>query len=148
MSGPVADADPTLWDLQFTINLRTAFITTREFLPLLRNGGGSIVYFAAAAALPGAPTANMSAYVASKAALLAFMKTVAEEESVNGVRCNAIAPTSMRTSTNQTAMGANADYVELEDVASTVGFLISGEAAAVTGQVIRLQGFSIDKAED
>jgi NAD(P)-dependent dehydrogenase (short-subunit alcohol dehydrogenase family) len=55
-TGPVSNADPADWAKQFTINLETAFATTRAFLPALREAKGSLVYFGSVAAL-GTPRA-------------------------------------------------------------------------------------------
>ncbi|NUO62169.1 MAG: SDR family oxidoreductase, partial [Gemmatimonadaceae bacterium] len=138
MSGPVAESDLAVWNRMFAIGLTTAYLATRAFLPALRRGRGSIVYFGAAAALPGARIANMSAYVAAKAGVLALMQAVAQEERDNGVRANAIAPTMIRTAQNVSEMGADKNYVERESVADAVRWLCSDAARDVTGQTIRL----------
>jgi len=106
---------------------------------MLRPAGGSIVYFASAAVLPGAHGASMSGYAAAKAGVLALMHAVAAEERAAGVRANALAPTSIRTATNVQAMGDSTRYVEREAVADAVLFLCSDEARSVTGQVVKLQ---------
>jgi NAD(P)-dependent dehydrogenase (short-subunit alcohol dehydrogenase family) len=139
MSGPVAESDPAVWQRMFAINLTTAYLTTRAFLPLLRPARGSIVYFGSVAALPGAKGAEMAAYAAAKAGVLSLMRAVAAEERAHGVRANAVAPTSIRTAANVAAMGEQARYVEREDVANTVTWLCSEEARAVTGVVVELQ---------
>jgi NAD(P)-dependent dehydrogenase (short-subunit alcohol dehydrogenase family) len=136
--GPVADGDLAVLDRMLAINLRTAFVTTRAFLPLLRAGRGALVYFASAAVLPGAHGAGTSAYAAAKAGVLALMRAVAEEERASGVRANAVAPIAIRTADNVRAMGEDARYVERADVAATVRWLCSDEARAVTGQVVAL----------
>lgn len=137
-SGPVADADLAVLDRMLAVNLRTAFVTTRAFLPLLRAGRGALVYFASAAVLPGAHGAGTSAYAAAKAGVLALMRAVAEEERASGVRANAVAPIAIRTADNVRAMGDDARYVERADVAATVRWLCSDEARTVTGQVVAL----------
>jgi len=137
-SGPVAESDPALWHRQIEINLTTAYLTTRAFLPLLRRQGGSIVYFSSIAALPGGRPKELAAYAAAKSGVLALMRAVADEERAAGVRANAIAPTAIRTAANVAAMGENARYVEREDVATVVAWLCSDDAKAVTGQVIAL----------
>ena len=139
MSGPVAESDFGVWQHQLSINLTTAYLATRAFLPALRRARGSIVYFASAAALPGANSARMAAYAVAKSGVITLMRTVAREELANGVRANAIAPTSIRTATNVESMGADASYVDRSDVASTVLWLCSEAASAVTGEVVKLQ---------
>ena len=138
MSGKVADSDPAAWHRWLGIGLTTAYLTTRAFLPLVRIRRGAIVFFASAAALPGARVAEMSAYAVSKSGVLTLMRAVAQEERDSGVRANALAPTSIRTTANVEAMGSDARYVEREDVAEAVLFLCSAEARAITGQVIQL----------
>jgi len=63
---------------------------------------------------------------------------VAQSERSNRVRANAIAPTSIRTAANIKSMGDGVRYIEREQVASTVAYLCSSAASAVTGQLIAL----------
>ena len=138
MTGGVAESDPAAWQKQFTINLTTAYLTTRAFLPALRLNSGAIVYFASAAALPGGAVAGMAAYAAAKSGVIALMRAVAADERKQKVRANAVAPTSIRTASNVQSMGEQQNYVEREEVAATVCYLCSSDASAVTGQVVRL----------
>ena len=136
-SGPVADTQIADWERQLTINLRTAFLTARSTIPLLRKGG-SIVFFSSESALPGAKLAHISAYAVSKHGVVALALSIAQEERPNGLRVNVIAPAAIRTSTNVASMSPDASFVEREDVADIVAYLCSDRARAVTGQVIRL----------
>lgn len=138
-SGPLAESDPAALDRMLKINLATAYLTTREFLPCVRAARGSIVFFASEAVLEGARTSGIAAYVAAKSGVVALMRSVADEGREHGVRANALAPTSIRTAANVAAMGADAKYIEREDVAAAVAFLCSSAATAITGQVIRLR---------
>jgi NAD(P)-dependent dehydrogenase (short-subunit alcohol dehydrogenase family) len=139
MSGKVADSDPNAWSRQLDIGLTTAYLTTRAFLPLVRQRRGTIIFFASAAALPGGRVAEMSAYGASKAGVLMLMRAVAQEERDTGVRANALAPTSIRTTSNVESMGPDARYVEREEVADAVKFLCFSPASrTISGQVIQL----------
>ncbi len=135
---PVAETEPSSWHKLFAINLTTAFVTTRAFLPLVRRARGSMVYFASAAALPGAAVKNMAAYAAAKAGVITLMRAVAAEERANGVRSNALAPQAIRTDANLASMGQDQHYVEREAVAAWVLWLCLSAAGPVTGQVIRL----------
>jgi NAD(P)-dependent dehydrogenase (short-subunit alcohol dehydrogenase family) len=139
LSGPVAQSDPAATERQLQINFMTAYLTTRALLPLVQSARGSIVFFASEAVTEGARTSGISAYAASKAAVVALMRSVADEGRELGVRANALAPAAIRTATNEASMGAGAKYVEREDVASAVAFLCSPAARAITGQVIRLR---------
>lgn len=138
MSGPVAESTLDVWHTQLSINVATAYLATRAFLPMLRAAHGSIVYFSSAAALPGANVSRMWAYAASKSSVLALMRAVAEEERPTGVRANALAPTAIRTEANLSSMSDKTKYVEREDVAAAVSWLCSDASRAVSGQVIRL----------
>jgi NAD(P)-dependent dehydrogenase (short-subunit alcohol dehydrogenase family) len=145
MSGPVAEADVAVLHRLLSINLVTAFVTTRYLLPLLRagagggrGGGAAIVYFASAAVLPGTAAPEMSAYAAAKSGVLALMRAVAAEERERGVRANALAPTSIRTGDNVRAMGEGVHYIERESVADAVMWLCSDASRDVSGQVIGL----------
>jgi len=137
MSGPLGKAELTTLERQIQVNLVTAWVASNAFVPLIRDGG-AVVFFASAAALPGARTANMSAYVASKASVIGLMHAVADEGRARGIRANAVAPVAVRTTDNVRSMGANARYVERETVAETVLYLCSADARAITDQVFRL----------
>lgn len=138
MSGPVGESDPAVWHRQIAISLTTAYLSTRAFMPALRRGRGSVVFFGAAAVLPGGQVAEKSAYAAAKAGVLALMQAVSQEEREHGVRANAVAPTMIRTAMNVSDMGADRNYVERESVADVVRWLCSDGARDVTGQTIRL----------
>jgi NAD(P)-dependent dehydrogenase (short-subunit alcohol dehydrogenase family) len=135
---PVGATEPSAWHKLFAINLTTAFVATRAFLPLVRRARGSMVYFASAASLPGAGVANMSAYTAAKGGVITLMRAVAAEEKASGVRANALAPQAIRTGDNLASMGKEHHYIERETVAAWVLWLCSRLAGPVSGQVIRL----------
>lgn len=135
-SGPIGESDPAVWHRQLAMNATTAYMTARAFVPLLRNVKGSLVFFASEAVLPGARTANLAAYVASKSAVVALMRVIAQEERAHGVRANAVAPTTIRTSDNVAAMGADAPMVTREAVADVVLWLCSDASRSVSGQLV------------
>lgn len=140
MSGPVAESAIDVWQRQIAINLTTAYVASRAFLPMLRADKGSLVFFASEAALPGASSANRSAYAVAKTGVVTLMRAIAAEEQKagTGVRANAVAPTSIRTAANVSAMGGDIRYVEREEVAAVVTYLCSPQASAVNGTVIPL----------
>jgi NAD(P)-dependent dehydrogenase (short-subunit alcohol dehydrogenase family) len=138
VSGPLGDSDFDVWNRMMSINLTTAYLVTHAFLPFVRAARGAIVYFASEAVLPGAKVANIAAYAAAKSGVVMLMRAVAQEERDNGVRANALAPTSIRTATNVKAMGDNVRYVERDEVARAVAYLCSDDASAITGQLIAL----------
>ncbi|MGI8843969.1 MAG: SDR family NAD(P)-dependent oxidoreductase [Gemmatimonadaceae bacterium] len=136
MSGPVAESDPAVWNRMFSINLTSAYLATRALIPLLRVGGGAILYFGSTAVIDGGQSAGMAAYAAAKSGVLTLMRTVAQEEEGHGIRSNAIAPVAVRTTANVESMGTNARYVSREEVAAVARFLCSDDAARITGEVI------------
>jgi NAD(P)-dependent dehydrogenase (short-subunit alcohol dehydrogenase family) len=139
-SGAIADSDPAAWTHQFTINLTTAYLTARGFLPLLRATKGSLVFFGSEAALPGARLPGIGAYAAAKSALLTLAQVIAQEERDNGVRANALAPAAIRTAANLAmTKSPDASFVTRESVADVVLWLCSDAARAVTGQVVRVR---------
>jgi NAD(P)-dependent dehydrogenase (short-subunit alcohol dehydrogenase family) len=139
-SGPVGESALDVWERQISINLTTAYLTARAFLPQLRAGRGSLVFFASEAALPGASVANVSAYAVAKAGVLTLMRSIAAEErkAGSGVRANAVAPSAIRTAANVGAMGSDTRFVEREQVADTVTYLCSLRASAISGAVVPL----------
>jgi NAD(P)-dependent dehydrogenase (short-subunit alcohol dehydrogenase family) len=139
LTGRMAESDRAAVDRLYRINFTTAYLATRAFLSGLRDAQGSIVYFASEKVIEGARTSGVAGYVAAKAAVVALMRSVADEGREHGVRSNALAPASIRTATNEESMGANAPYVEREDVARAILFLCSPAARAISGQVIRLR---------
>jgi 3-oxoacyl-[acyl-carrier protein] reductase len=139
MSGPLADSSLEVWNKQIAINLTTAFLVSRAFLPFVRNARGSIVFFASEAALPGSTGANMSAYTVAKSGVVSLMRAIAAEEANSGVRANAIAPSSIRTAANVAAMGADKHYIGREEVADAVIYLCSARASAINGALIPLK---------
>ena len=135
---PVAETDPASWSKLFAINLTTAFVATRAFLPLVRRARGAMVYFASSSALPGAAVSKMAAYAAAKGGVVTLMRAVAGEERSSGVRANALAPQAIRTDANLSSMGEDHQYVERETIAAWVLWLCSRTSGPVNGQVIRL----------
>lgn len=139
MTGSIFDSDPAHVDRMMRINYLTAFNVARAFLPAVKETSGSFVFFASENVLDGARTRGSAAYTAAKSAVVALARSLADEGREVGIRANALAPTSIRTAANETAMGSDARYVEREDVAAVVAFLCSRDASAITGQVIRLR---------
>lgn len=139
LTGPMAGSDPSQVDHLMRINYLTAFNVVRAFLPAVREASGAFVFFASENVLEGARTGGSAAYTAAKSAVVALMRSLADEGREFGVRANALAPGSIRTAANERAMGSEARYVERDEVAAAVAFLCSAAASAVTGQVIRLR---------
>jgi len=98
------------------------------------HGERRIVNVAALTAATFQGMAGAAAYNASKAAVIALTRSIADEGS--GVRANCVAPGTLRTAAN----GNLAGQVPLEDVAEAIFYLVSPEAGAVNGAVLTLAG--------
>jgi NAD(P)-dependent dehydrogenase (short-subunit alcohol dehydrogenase family) len=131
---PVKDTPIAEFEKLFRLNLRPTYLVTQAALARLH--GGSIVCVGSSAALN--PFAGGSGYAASKAAVIAFAKAVAEEGRADGIRCNAIVPTQIDTPANRAAMPESEHHklVPPERIAKVVAFLCSDASAAITGQAI------------
>jgi NAD(P)-dependent dehydrogenase (short-subunit alcohol dehydrogenase family) len=138
---PVADLDLDAWDGQMNLNVRSAAVVMRAFLPgMVRRGGGRVVAVSSRAALR--PFAGASAYAASKAALIALVAAASEEVKHDGVTVNCILPSVIDTPANRAAQG-DADHsrwVKPEEIGHVIRFLASLEASAVTGAAIPVYG--------
>jgi NAD(P)-dependent dehydrogenase (short-subunit alcohol dehydrogenase family) len=134
---PVADTPLSDFERMFALNLHPTYLVTQAVLPrLVAAGGGAIVCVGSSAALN--PFAGGAGYAASKAAVIAFARAVAEEGRPDGVRCNAIVPTQIDTPANRAAMPESEHHklVPPERIARVVAFLCGEESAAVSGAVV------------
>jgi len=134
---PVAETPIDEFERLFRLNLRPTYLMTQAVLPHLQGaGGGSIVCTGAASALT--PFAGGAGYTASKAAVIAFAKSVAEEGRPHGVRCNVILPTTIDTPANREAMPESewGKLVPPARIAAVVAFLCSDRSSALNGAAI------------
>jgi NAD(P)-dependent dehydrogenase (short-subunit alcohol dehydrogenase family) len=98
-------------------------------------GGGAVVCIASHAAVE--PFAGAAGYVASKAAVSAFARTVALEH--EGVRCNVVSPSMIDTPANRRSMpDAIERMVPPERIADVVRFLSDDASAALNGTVLEV----------
>ncbi|CAN5358129.1 SDR family NAD(P)-dependent oxidoreductase [soil metagenome] len=155
--GAMSDA---LWERMLAVNLTGTMRCTREVLPaMLEAGAGRIVNVASTAGLKGYP--RLAAYCAAKHGVIGLTRSLALETAKHGVTVNAVCPGYTDTEMAQSAvdalvegMGITPDealeiivrlnpqrrMVRPEEVAGTVAWLCSPEAAAVTGQAISVSG--------
>ncbi|OYW88415.1 MAG: NAD-dependent oxidoreductase [Sphingobium sp. 32-64-5] len=133
----VADGSIESWDRMYRMNVRTAAISCRTALSHLRDGGAIVNVGAAAAAKVAA---GMAPYAASKAGVMALTEGLAEEVLGRRIRVNAVLPTVLDTPTNRKDM-PDADFstwVQPAAAARAIAFLLSPDAASVTGTGLRL----------
>jgi len=137
----IDDTDDATWDKMMNLNLRSAFNICRAVLPHMRKvKRGRVIAIGARSAVE--PKAYLSAYCASKAALVSLIRTVALEGKDDGITANVILPGTMDTPANRTD-SPSADFskwVPPAKVASLALWLASEEASQISGALIPVYG--------
>ena len=127
------------WNLMYQMNLQSAVVATRAGLPhLLAAAPGSRIINIGAGAAARSAAAGMGAYTASKAGLLKFTESLADEVKSRGVTVNIVLPGTIDTASNRADM-PDADttaWVTPAAIAEVVAFLASDAAAAINGAAI------------
>jgi 3-oxoacyl-[acyl-carrier protein] reductase len=137
------------WRTVLETNLSSVFYTCRAAARgMMRRRAGAIVNLSSIVGLHGNP--GQTNYAASKAGIIGFTKSLARELGQRGVRANVVAPGYVTTQLTDVlpeeakqAMLANTPLGRLgspEDVARAVRFLVSDEAAFITGEVLLVDG--------
>lgn len=137
------------WDQVIRINLTGAFLFSRAVArPMMKQRSGCIVNIASIIGLIG--NAGQCNYAASKAGLIAMSKSMAKELAGRGIRVNAVAPgfivskmtdaLSDEVRNQMLAAIPVGRFGTADDVARSVVFLASEDAAYVTGQVLSVNG--------
>jgi len=141
--------DEADWDDVLRVNLRGAFLMTKAVARgMMKARWGRIVNVTSVVGMGGA--AGQANYAASKAGLIGLTKSVARELGSRGITCNAVAPGFIETDMTgglpeetraQAIAAAPAGRLGTPgDVAGVIAFLVSDEAAFVTGQTIVVDG--------
>jgi 3-oxoacyl-[acyl-carrier protein] reductase len=137
------------WDAVIATNLKSVFLFTRSAsLVMMRKRSGRIINISSVSGLMG--NSGQSNYSASKAGVIGFTRTVAQELASRKVTVNAICP-GFIASEMTAAMGATLDEFvktripakrlgEADEVADAVLYLASDSAAYITGEVITIDG--------
>ncbi len=137
------------WDLVIKVNLKSIFNMTKAVQRvMLKQRSGSIINMSSVVGLSG--NAGQSNYSASKAGLIGFTKSIAQEFGSRGIRCNAIAPGFIETAmTDKLPEDVRDNWIKNiplrrsgkpQDVANIAIFLASELSSYVTGQVISVDG--------
>ena len=137
------ETDPKVFDRILTLNLRAGYTILRAVVPaMLKQQRGTIINVAARAAVDHAGGA--AAYVASKAAAVAMIDSLAADLKGSGVRVNSILPSIIDTEANRRAI-PNADFTKWpkpEDIARVILFLCSEDARLIHGAAVPVYGDS------
>jgi 3-oxoacyl-[acyl-carrier protein] reductase len=137
------------WDDVMNTNLKSAFNLTKAVQrPMLKAKKGSIINMSSVVGVSG--NAGQSNYAASKAGLIGFTKSIAQELGSRNIRCNAIAPgfieTEMTAALDQNVVAEWRKSIPLKrggspkDVADLTVFLASDMSTYITGQTINVCG--------
>jgi len=122
IAGRIGDMATKQFDLQQAVNLRGAFVVTREALPALRESRGYVVNLASIAGT--IPTPGLASYGAAKAALIALTRSLDREEAASGVRVTALCPGFVDTPMAEWTGIAADEMIQPEDCAELVRALL------------------------
>lgn len=153
---PIGDYTVEMFDRVMAVNTRGVWLGLKALMPHLeRRGGGSLVLTSSTAGIRAVP--DMSAYTASKHAVIGLMRSAAIEGSASNIRVNTVNPSPIDTrmiqslevmhgvagsGSNQPLAGATPlrRYGEPEEVARLMLFLASDESSFCTGGVYMVDG--------
>lgn len=148
-NAPVADYAPAEWQRVIDVNLHGAFHVNRAVVAgMVARNYGRIVNIASIAGKEGNP--NAGAYSASKAGVIALTKSLGKETASHDIAVNAITPAAARTRIFDQMSQQHIDYMlskiprgrflEVEEVAAMVAWLVSEDNSFTTGAVFDLSG--------
>ena len=148
-NSPAHCYDPGEWRAVIDINLIGTFNANRVVIPsMIDNGYGRIVNIASVAGKEGNP--NASAYSASKAGVIALTKSIGKELAQYDIAVNCITPAAARTRIFDQMSPEHIDYmlskiprgrfVEVDEIANMVAWLVSQENSFTTGSAFDLSG--------
>jgi len=141
---------PDQWQSVIETNLNSIYNMTKQVIrPMMKAKAGSIINMSSVVGLSG--NAGQSSYAASKAGIIGFTKSIAQELGSRNIRCNAIAPGFIETDMTHYLKDNPAGEAYLksiplgrfgkaEEIANTALFLGSDLSSYITGQVISACG--------
>ena len=148
------------WDHCFAVNLKAAYLVTKQAIPLMKAAGeGAIVYVSSNGGI--LPRVEDPAYCIAKAALNALAKNVALSYAEHRIRANAVCPGPVmgtRLTENNLGQGSDRDQraksimnltplarayqcmISVEEVAESIAYLCSEVSRFVTGSILAIDG--------
>ncbi len=149
MAAPLWEYDESDWKRVFAVNVDGVFHCCRAAIgPMREQKYGRIVNIASVAGKEGNP--RMTAYSASKAAVIGFTKSLAKEVATEGICVNAVAPAVVQTKILDQLTPEQISYMtdkipmrrtgKPEEIAAVVHFLASKDCSFVTGQTYDASG--------
>ncbi len=145
----VHEQDAAGWDRVFAVNVKGAFLVAKHAIPKM-TAGGAIVHVASVVGVTG--FRHRAAYSASKGAIVALTRNMALDYAGQGIRVNCVCPGFVRTPFIQPILDdpeRSARLAKLhplgrlgtaEDVAKSIVFLASDDAAWITGHALSVDG--------
>ena len=141
---------PEQWEEVIRVNLSSVYNMTKQVIrPMMKARKGSIINMSSIVGVRGNP--GQSSYAASKAGIIGFTKSVAQELGSRNIRCNAIAPGFIETDMTHYLKEGDASkallekiplnrFGQAEEIANTTLFLASDMSSYITGQVLSVCG--------
>lgn len=137
------------WDDVIQANLKSVYNLTKQVIkPMMKARSGSIINLSSIVGMKG--NAGQSSYAASKAGIIGFTKSIAQELGSRNIRCNAIAPGFIETEMTHYLQDGGAEkwfekiplarFGKPEEIANVALFLASDMSSYVSGQVISACG--------
>uniref|UniRef100_A0AAY5EKC6 Dehydrogenase/reductase (SDR family) member 4 n=1 Tax=Electrophorus electricus TaxID=8005 RepID=A0AAY5EKC6_ELEEL len=149
--GNILESTDEVWSKILDVNVKAAFLLTKQVFPhMVKRGGGSVVFVSSVAGYQ--PMQGLGPYSVSKTALLGLTQALAPELAQSNIRVNCVAPGIIKTRFSaalwQSEEVAN-EFLKLlsikrlgmpEDIGGVITFLCSEDASYITGETITVTG--------